>query len=332
LTRTYAHNARGERVLKRNPANPAGDTTFVYDEAGRLLGEYGPGGSVQEYVWLDDTLVAVLSNHAGSHHQYVLTDHLGTPRAVVHPGTNAVVWRWDLTGSAFGRHPADSNPDGDGAQYTFNLRYPGQYYDAESRLHYNYFRDYDPSTGRYVQSDPIGLAGGLNTFAYVDGAPLRYTDPLGLRKWHGTPSIVFAGVRGSTVYISLVGELHSECYDKDYEYNGERREKMADLAMNFGEWQYNTIGTEKIRVAVSMEDGTGPDVVPSSEILAGTARVSVVVRDGQLSGTITMGNATGTISGPAKGVLGKSLDDGPLEFSGKFKPGVFQEQPCGCTH
>jgi RHS repeat-associated protein len=87
------------------------------------------------------------------------------------------VWRWDQQ-EPFGSNPADENPSGLGV-FDLPLRLPGQYLDKETNLHYNYFRDYDPATGRYVQSDPIGLAGGLNPYLYVGGNPISYVDPKG---------------------------------------------------------------------------------------------------------------------------------------------------------
>ncbi len=90
-----------------------------------------------------------------------------------------MVWRWDQA-EPFGSNPADENPSGLGA-FDLPLRLPGQYFDKETNLHYNYFRDYDPSIGRYEQSDPMGLQAGLNTYAYVRSNPLRYRDPSGLQ-------------------------------------------------------------------------------------------------------------------------------------------------------
>jgi RHS repeat-associated protein len=87
------------------------------------------------------------------------------------------MWRWDS--DPFGVAPPNQNPGGLGV-FAYNLRYPGQYFDGETGLNYNYFRDLDPQTGRYVESDPIGLQGDLNTFAYVGASPITTSDPLGL--------------------------------------------------------------------------------------------------------------------------------------------------------
>jgi RHS repeat-associated protein len=118
------------------------------------------------------------STYIGVEKYYIHTDHLNTPRRISRASDNQIVWRWD--NDPFGRHTANEDPDGDSQLFTFALRYPGQYYDEETGLHYNYFRDYDPATGRYIESDPIGLAAGLNTYGYVGGNPVRYADPSGL--------------------------------------------------------------------------------------------------------------------------------------------------------
>jgi RHS repeat-associated protein len=88
------------------------------------------------------------------------------------------VWRWDQQ-EPFGVNVPDENPSALGA-FEFPLRFPGQYADKETNLYFNYFRDYDPAIGRYVESDPIGLLGGLNTYVYVRANPIRFNDPLGL--------------------------------------------------------------------------------------------------------------------------------------------------------
>ena len=107
---------------------------------------------------------------------FIHTDHLGTPRQVTDLG-QTVVWRWNSR--PFGDSAPNDDPDGDSNTFTLNLRFPGQYYDQESGLHYNYFRDYDASTGRYIESDPIGLNGGVNTFGYALSNPTRHVDPSG---------------------------------------------------------------------------------------------------------------------------------------------------------
>jgi RHS repeat-associated protein len=105
---------------------------------------------------------------------------------VVEQGLAAqAVWRWDQA-EPFGIIPPDENPAGVGT-FEFPLRFPGQYADKETNLFYNWMRDYSSAEGRYLQSDPIGLRGGLNTYSYVGANPLRFVDPRGLLRcvWVG---------------------------------------------------------------------------------------------------------------------------------------------------
>jgi len=177
----YAHNALGQRVRKTVNGT---STIFSYDESGHLLGEYQASGAlIREYVWLGDIPVAVITGGPGTPPYvfwYLHTDHLNTPRSVENPTTGELVWRWDA--APFGETAPNEDPDGDLSLFSLPLRFPGQYADSETGLSYNHFRDYEPQTGRYVQSDPIGLNGGTNTYSYVASKPLMFTDPAGLKE------------------------------------------------------------------------------------------------------------------------------------------------------
>jgi len=132
---------------------------------------------------------------------YLHTDHLNTPRYATDEN-QTIIWRWE--GQAYGNTSPDEDPDGDGITTIINLRFPGQYYDQESELHYNGARYYDPSTGRYLTADPIGIviATGIpediegipeglipqpifapielnHLYGYAANNPLRYIDPDG---------------------------------------------------------------------------------------------------------------------------------------------------------
>lgn len=180
----YAYNGFGERVAK----TVGGFTTyFLHDEDGHLSGEYDQTGKlIQETVWLDDTPVAMLRpttpgqpiSAANPLKVYLVwADHLDTPRVITtNDAANQTVWSWDS--DPFGTTLASGS-------ISYNLRFPGQYYDAETGLHYNYFRDYNPETGRYVQSDPIGLEGGINPYLYVEATPFTDVDETGERRRRG---------------------------------------------------------------------------------------------------------------------------------------------------
>lgn len=174
-TTAYHYNGLGERVLKTGRGTVNGPVHYVYDEDGKLLGEYDKLGAIhQETIWLYDRPVGVVT---GTDILYVYADHLNAPR-VLTDTTNKTVWLWN--GDAYGVGATHQDPDQDGVKVVYNPRFPGQYFDRESGLHYNYFRDYDPRVGRYVEADPIGLVGGINLYQYARLNPLSYADPDGL--------------------------------------------------------------------------------------------------------------------------------------------------------
>jgi RHS repeat-associated protein len=200
---SYAYRANGRRARalmstantagpgckpkKKPPKKPKpkcapgvpGTAVYHYDLTGNLIGETTEiGEPITDYVYAGAIPLAQLDRDGlADTLTYLHTDHLNTPRLATDPSGTAV-WRWD--GNAFGDSAPNQDPDGDGTLTTVNLRYPGQYFDAETGLHYNWHRYYDPKTGRYLTSDPVGLQGGLNTYSYVFNNPLRWVDPAGL--------------------------------------------------------------------------------------------------------------------------------------------------------
>lgn len=190
-TYLYDHRGlRGRKTLSNPPAGVPAITLYTYDPNGHLFQEIaGSGNNIGQalvtYLWQDDVPAAIVlgPNTPGNPSAqdkllYLEVDHLNTPR-IARDAQKRVVWRWDS--DAFGNTAPNEDPDGDGIKITINLRFPGQYFDAESGLHYNWHRYYDPQVGRYTQPDPIGVEGGVNPYAYVESNPLADVDIEGLQ-------------------------------------------------------------------------------------------------------------------------------------------------------
>lgn len=202
---SYSYNGLGQRVKK---VQPSGDKRFyAYAEDGvTLLGEYQQAAgsvaapsAINEVVYLGGTPVMVLR---GGSVFFVQVDHLDTPRGIKN-SSGALVWKWDS--DPFGNGGPDESPTGLAA-FEFNGRMPGQQYDVETGLFYNNARYYDSTTGRYVSSDPIGLAGGYNSYVYADGAPSNFFDETGefaqIAWGAGVGAVIGGGLGAISAYTS----------------------------------------------------------------------------------------------------------------------------------
>lgn len=173
-----------KRYESGNAQTPVIDATYVYGPEGRRLQKV-VNGQVTSFLWSEDSLfqeqgpTGIRSYLGGlvldqEEYIYPLNDHLSTTISVTDQNNGAVIWQGDY--KAFGEQFDKINLT------SWNMQFPGQYIDSESGLRYNMYRDYDPYAGRYIQSDPVGLAGGVNTFVYVQQNPVSFYDLLGLSK------------------------------------------------------------------------------------------------------------------------------------------------------
>lgn len=175
----YEYDPFGRRISK----TVNGETTYYIYSSEGLIAELDQNGRMRiAYGWQPDSdwgtsplWQANLSDGQtlkNASYHYLITDHLGTPQLAVN---NAGEQSWKVSSDAFGNTKLDA-----GNQITMNLRFPGQYYDVETGLSYNYYRDYDAKTGRYIENDPVGLAGGINRYEYAYSNPIYWIDFYGL--------------------------------------------------------------------------------------------------------------------------------------------------------
>ena len=228
LEADYRYDPFGRRISKTITQGANTRTTwFIYSKQG-LMAEANEQGELtkaygfnpiagQQGLWSTDPLWQAnvvnnqLSNDATAYH-YLHTDHLYTPMLATDK-EGSISWKSVQESSgAVGVQQHQS-------RISMNLRFPGQYYDWEAGTHYNYQRDYKPNQGRYIQSDPIGLAGGNNFYAYAQLEPINRKDPTGLVTWKGAYGLASGGAaagRGKGKLVSagyLIGHavLQTEC-------------------------------------------------------------------------------------------------------------------------
>jgi RHS repeat-associated protein len=222
-------------------------TLYVHDLDDHIIAETDTSGqTLREYIWLGDIPLAVVDKVATGSPviYYVHSDHLGRPARMT---AQNQAWVWDVIYSPFGETSYIwTNPG------AIDIRFPGQWFQLESGLHYNWHRHYDASLGRYVQPDPIGFAGGRNIFAYASGNPLFFIDPQGFGPWGSAiggwiGGVVFGAIGAETgpadIAIAILGrklgaEFGSELEDYIREKIREADELYPKKACDCDEWHH----------------------------------------------------------------------------------------------
>lgn len=187
----YVYNALGQRAQK-----DAGSTTTIYhyDFDDNIIAESAADGVFKyEYLYVDQARMAMVDVAGGNSFYSYLNNYLGTP-FVMTAADGKMVWKADY--KPFGESKINAS-----SLVVNNFRFTGQYFDSETGLHYNYYRYYDPKTGRYLTPDPIGLAGGINLYTYAGANPVNAIDPFGLEiRVYSSDAFGVPGLNHSFVY------------------------------------------------------------------------------------------------------------------------------------
>ena len=225
---------------------------------------------LREYVWLDGQPL-VLAEYTGANAgvYFYLNDHLGTPQQLLNGDTGAVVWQAAYL--PFGEVQISVNT------VTNNLRFPGQYYDAETGLHYNWNRYYDPASGRYISADPIGLEGGANLYLYVNNNPISFIDINGFASYKDFEGHFVNGIGLTAIFCCTEkGEALSQIYIKLC------LGSAFGLSLGFG--------------GVTNSDGKSCSN-PPKRLLSGELGIALGVIGGEASFSVDVGGSGSSISG-----------------------------------
>ena len=270
LKAEYIYNDAGQRTRKTiyqaDGISVDSITIYHYDQMGNLITETTETGAlIKDYIWQEGmTPMAQITAMEGGNTgnagavaseiiSYLHTDHLMTNRLATDQ-SQSVVWRWE--GEAFGNTSAQEL-----AGLSVNLRFPGQYYDRETNLHYNHFRYYDPELGRYITSDPIGMAGGINTYRYVFANPTMFFDVLGLA-W----DCIYVQSTGRISCIDdQTGEsVYEKCYSGSEDRGGkddpDKQDDKDNGPIPRGEWGIGPYDDSKGSITIDLDPKPGNDV------------------------------------------------------------------------
>jgi RHS repeat-associated protein len=165
----FGYSYGGRKRMLGVARDGVAQASYLYDHAGRRISS----ALLREYIWLDDLPLAIVAGPVATPvYYYMHMGQIGEPLMVTDAAKAKV---WDAAIDPWGKPVMLSTPT-----VPLNLRLPGQWAQGEAGLYQNWMRDYDPALGRYAQADPLGIEAGQNVYAYVDGKPIRFTDPMGL--------------------------------------------------------------------------------------------------------------------------------------------------------